>query len=140
MPIMPINNTGNIPRIIPVQPVSRPQTAGFRSKLPGTDLTEMKVKRRQVTPGRRITVREEGWIREYGVLPDGTRILISEQPERSTSVLPLPREKERVIADIPETKLSMHVMHDPERSMEASAWKLKSLLKDQRRSPEMGET
>lgn len=125
MSIMPIDPAGNVPRITPVQPVQRPQSAALRFKLPGAELAERQTQRRKPVPGRRITIREEGWIREYGVLPDGTRILLSEERNPESHSLPLPRKEEPVIVD-----LSPQDDHDPENRMKASGRKLKSLLED----------
>ncbi|MEJ8306430.1 hypothetical protein [Saccharibacillus sacchari] len=125
MSITPIDPAGNIPRIAPVQRVQRAQAAALRFKLPGTELKERPAQRRKPSAGRRLVIHEDGFLREYGLLPDGTRILLTEEPDHSAHSLPLPRSEERVIPAAPDVE-----PHDPEHSMKASGAKLQSLLQD----------
>ncbi|NGZ75013.1 hypothetical protein [Saccharibacillus alkalitolerans] len=126
MPIKPINNVRNASRVVPVQPVQRPQAAGLRFKLPGTEQAGRPVHRRRSSPGRRLVIHEDGWVREYGMLPDGTRILLAETPEHKMHALPMQPVNERSVSVSPSAD-----EHDPECSMRISGRKLKSLLEDE---------
>ncbi|WP_172251662.1 hypothetical protein [Saccharibacillus deserti] len=127
MPIMPIDTTKKASRIAPVQPVQRPQPAGLRFKLPGAEAFSRALQpRRKASYGRNVTVREEGWIRQYGILPDGTRILLSEEREHERHALPLPHADIRRTVAVAEPD----PRHDPESSIKSSAEKLQALLND----------
>lgn len=127
MSITPIDSAGNVPRIAPVQRVQRAQAAALRFKLPGAEFKERPAQRRKSAAGRKLVIHEDGFLREYGVLPDGTRILLTEEPDHSAHSLPLPRSEERVIAAAPQAKTEPH---DPENSMKSSGAQLQSLLQD----------
>ncbi|WP_172199993.1 hypothetical protein [Saccharibacillus qingshengii] len=125
MPITPIDTTRKASRIAPVQPVQRSQAAGLRFKLPGTDPFSRKAQpHRKSSYNRSITVHEDGWIRQYGILPDGTRILLSEEREHERHTLPLPHADMRIAAAVAQPA----PQHDPESSIKSSAEKLQALL------------
>jgi len=126
MAITPIDNTRNASLIHPVQRVQRAQAAALRFKLPGTDQASTSAQRRKPKPGRTVTIHEDGWVREYGLLPDGTRILLSEEAEHGAHPFPLPHNPAPRIVEV---NLEEEA-HDPECSMKASGRKLKSLLRD----------
>ncbi|CAM3506261.1 MULTISPECIES: hypothetical protein [Saccharibacillus] len=134
MPITPIDLTHGISRVMPVQPVQRSEAAGLRFKLAGAQQTERPKPRRKSAPGRIINVQEDGWIRRYGVLPDGTRILLEEKPAHEGPALALPRGEARIIPASPGRP-----EHDPEDAMKASGEKLKALLSARPRSDGAGE-
>ncbi len=129
MPIMPIDNIRTASRVMPiqaVQPVHRPQPAGPRFQLPVNMQRPRQEDRRRLSPGRSVIVHEEGFVRRYGLLPDGTRILISEEPETAPHSFPLPhQEPPRFIKEIPAGDSP-----DPEQRMKSSSRKLKALLVD----------
>ena len=123
MPIMPIDSTTNMARIDPVQRVQRAQSAALRFKLPGEEQRLLRTKERKSSPGKRMIVRENGWIREYALLPDGTRILLHEEADHSLPKLSLPHAAPPMFSTAAEPDV-----HDPENSMKSSGLKLKSLL------------
>ncbi|MCQ4086560.1 hypothetical protein [Saccharibacillus sp. JS10] len=123
MPIMPIDSTNNIARIDPVQRVQRAQSAALRFKLPGEEQRLIRTKERKPSPGKRIVVRENGWVREYALLPDGTRILLHEEVDHSMTKLSLPHAAPPMFSTMAEPDV-----HDPENSMKSSGRKLQSLL------------
>lgn len=130
MPIMPIDPTRNHARINPIDPLQRVQATGLRFKPAGAEQANYQKQLRKTTPGRFMTVSEERWIRRYGVLADGTRILLEEKPEREEgSAFALPRGEARVIPASPQAPKE----HDPEDSMKASGERLKALLKTRSR-------
>ncbi|OWR33189.1 hypothetical protein CDO73_01400 [Saccharibacillus sp. O23] len=130
MPIMPIDNVRNASRVLPVQavqPVQRSQAVGPRFQLPLDNGRPRPDNRRKLSAGRSVVVREDGFVRRYGVLPDGTRILISEEAEHESHPFPLPHhEAPRII------EADSEIKHDPEGSLKASGRKLKSLLNEGR--------
>ncbi|OWA34228.1 hypothetical protein B9G55_18080 [Saccharibacillus sp. O16] len=130
MPIMPIDNVRHTSRVMPVQavqPVHRSQAVGPRFQLP-TSTPRSRQNERKLSAGRSIVVHEEGYVRRYGLLPDGTRILISEEPESSAHPFPLPHHEAPPILHAE----SAEDEPNPEQRMKASSQKLKALLGDRK--------
>ncbi|MDO3408366.1 hypothetical protein QWJ34_01145 [Saccharibacillus sp. CPCC 101409] len=110
----------------PVQPVQRAQpAAAYKFKLPEAPRTARSAPRKASAAGRRLTVREDGWFRQYSILPDGTRILLGEWPANDPAYAPLPKNAApyKAAAAAPDAE-----HHDPEDSMKESGRKLKKLL------------
>lgn len=129
MPIMPIDNTRHSSRVMPVQavqPVQRSQAVGPRFRLPADNGRSRPDNRRKLSAGRSEVVHEDGFVRRYGLLPDGTRILISEEPEASGHAFPLPHHEAPPIIEAAPTDDAQN----PEQRMKASSRKLKKLLGD----------
>lgn len=131
MPIMPIDNVRNASRVMPVQavqPVQRSQAVGPRFRLPADNCRSRPDNRRKLSAGRSVVVHEDGFVRRYGLLPDGTRILISEEPETAGHPFPLPHhEAPPILEAAPEGNA-----HNPEQRMKASSRKLQKLLGDKK--------
>ncbi len=131
MPIMPIDTARKTSRVMPVQavqPVHRSQSVGPRFQLPVNDRRPRQDDRRKLRAGRSVIVHEEGYVRRYGLLPDGTRILMSEEPESAAHPFPLPHHEAPPMIEAEPPCGSQ----DPEQRMKASSRKLKALLDDRK--------